>query len=76
MKKKLMSWKVVMKRYSFIAHILIAISSVAPLLLPIYDYLPTWAMFTLIGLLALFGVVGSFINQSIKGVSCDRLDKE
>jgi hypothetical protein len=58
-------WKAVFKRYSFITHLLIAISSMGMFFFPFLDYVPLWVGVCVIGFLALCGVVGSFIKQEI-----------
>jgi len=65
-------WKAVFKRYSFITHLLIAISSVGMLGIPVFiDYVPLWVGASITGVLALLGVVGSFIKQEIHEDRCD-----
>jgi predicted membrane channel-forming protein YqfA (hemolysin III family) len=63
--KRVDNWKKVFRKYSFVAHLLVAISSVAPLLFPLLDYVPTEVMFAVVGTLALFGIIGSFIKQRL-----------
>ena len=69
-------WKAIFKRYSFITHLLIAISSVGMVaIIPFLDYFPMWIGASVTGVLALLGIVGSFINQEVKEAHCDnRLD--
>ena len=56
----------VFKRYSFITHLLIAISSVGMIaVIPFIDYVPLWLGASITGVLALFGIVGSFIKQEV-----------
>jgi hypothetical protein len=60
-------WKVVFKRYSFITNLLVALSSVGMIaIVPFIDYIPLWVGASVTGVLALFGVVGSFIKQEIQ----------
>lgn len=60
-------WKVVFKRYSFITNLLVALSSVGMIaIVPFIDYIPLWVGAAVTGILALFGVVGSFIKQEIQ----------
>jgi hypothetical protein len=64
MKKIEKDWKKVFQRYSFITHLLIAISSVGfGVIVPFVDYMPFWVMCTVSGILAILGLVGSFIKQ-------------
>jgi hypothetical protein len=64
-------WKTVFKRYSFITHLLIAISSVGLLgMAPYIDYIPMWAGLSLMATFALMGVVGSFIKQEVREDDC------
>lgn len=59
-------WKTVFKRYSFITHLLVAISSVGLLgMAPYIDYIPMWAGLSLMATFALMGIVGSFIKQEV-----------
>lgn len=61
------NWKAVFKRYSFITHLLIAISSFGmAAIIPFFDYMPIWVGALVSGVLALLGIVGSFIKQEIK----------
>ncbi len=56
----------VLKRYSFITHLLIAISSVGMIaIVPFIDYLPLWVGATITGVLAILGIIGSFIKQEV-----------
>ena len=56
----------VFKRYSFITHLLIAISSVGMMaIVPFIDYVPTWVGASVTGVLALLGILGSFIKQEV-----------
>lgn len=65
-------WKAVFKRYSFITHLLIAISSVGMIaIVPFIDYIPLWVGASVTGILALLGVVGSFIKQEVEEERCD-----
>jgi len=60
-------WKVVFKRYSFITNLLVALSSVGMIaIVPFIDYIPLWVGASVTGVLALFGVVGSFIKQEMQ----------
>ncbi len=60
-------WKAVFKRYSFITHLLVAISSVGMIaIVPFIDYVPIWVGASITAALALMGIVGSFIKQEIK----------
>lgn len=70
-------WKTIFKRYSFITHLLIAVSSVGiPAVALFLDYFPLWVGASVTGVLALLGIVGSFINQEVKEVHCDaKVDK-
>lgn len=59
-------WKTVLKRYSFIAHLLIAISSVGMMaIVPFIDYIPITLALTITAVLSLFGLAGSFWNQRL-----------
>jgi hypothetical protein len=61
------NWRAVFKRYSFITHLAIAVSSVLLLAIqPFMDYLPIELALTITGVLALIGIIGSFIKQEIK----------
>lgn len=54
----------VLKRYSFITHLLIAISSVGMIaIVPFIDYVPLWVGASITGVLALLGIIGSFVKQ-------------
>lgn len=67
MKKLNKDWRSVFKRYSFITHLLIAISSVGMMaILPFIDYVPLWIFSSITGVLALMGITGSFIKQEIE----------
>lgn len=58
--------KEVFKRYSFITHLLIAISSVGMIaVVPFIDYFPLWVGATVTGVLAVLGIIGSFIKQEV-----------
>jgi hypothetical protein len=60
-------WKVVFKRYSFITNLLVALSSVGMIaIVPFIDYIPLLVGASVTGVLALFGVVGSFVKQEIQ----------
>ncbi len=66
-------WKDVFKRYSFITHLLIALSSVGMVaIIPFIDYIPLWVGAAVTGVLALLGVIGSFIKQETKESLCER----
>jgi roadblock/LC7 domain-containing protein len=69
MKKIETNWKKVFKRYSFITHLLIAISSVGMVaIMPFIDYIPIKVFATITGVLAVMGVVGSFVRQSTQDI--------
>jgi|GEM_PF-5579612 len=69
------NWKKVFKRYSFITHLLIAISSVGfGAIIPFMDYMPFWVMCAISGVLAVMGLIGSFIKQESQEEDCSCKD--
>ena len=59
-------WKSVFKRYSFITHLLIAISSVGMMaLVPFMDYIPVTTALAITAILSIAGLLGSFIQQRV-----------
>ena len=65
-------WKKVLKRYSFIAHLLVAISSVSLLaIVPFVDYVPLWVSASITVVLALLGIIGSFLKQTNQETECE-----
>lgn len=56
----------VLKRYSFITHLLVAISSVGMIaVVPFIDYIPLWVGASITGVFALMGIIGSFVKQEV-----------
>lgn len=57
----------VFHKYSFIAHIMNAVSAVGMVALaPFLGYIPLHVYATVTGVLALLGIVGSFIKQEVE----------
>lgn len=60
-------WRTVFKRYSFLAHIAIAVSSVGIMAItPFIGTIPLSLSLGVIGTLSVLGVIGSFIQQTNK----------
>jgi NADH:ubiquinone oxidoreductase subunit 6 (subunit J) len=65
----------VFHKYSFIAHIMNAISAVGMVVLaPFLGYIPIQAYALAVGTLALLGVAGSFIKQEVEDYEDDLKD--
>lgn len=57
----------VFHKYSFIAHIMNAVSAVGMVVLaPYFGYIPVQSYALITGALALLGILGSFIKQEIE----------
>ena len=66
----------VFKKYSFITHALNAISAVGMVALaPFLGYIPIQTYAIITGVLALLGIVGSFIKQEIEEYEGELKDK-
>lgn len=58
-------WKTVLKRYSFLAHLAVAISSVGLIaIMPFIGYVPMPVALSVTLVLSLIGIAGSFIKQT------------